>query len=62
VPGLAAVEHGDGAAGLRQPPGDAEADNPGADDNCLRTMGGKSDWRGNLGLPSPGMPGQVQWV
>jgi hypothetical protein len=62
MPGLAAVEYRNGAASLRQPPGDAEADDPGADDDRLRTMGGKNDRFSNDGLPSPGMPGQVQWV
>src|SRR3954468_8941064 len=62
MPGLAAVKHTDSAAGLRQPPSDAEADDAGADDDCLRPMDRKNDRFVNDGLPSPGMPGQVQCV
>jgi hypothetical protein len=62
VPGLAAVKHTDGAAGLRQSPSDAQADDAGADDDRLRPMDRKNDRLVNNGLPSPGMPGQVQWV
>jgi hypothetical protein len=62
VPGLAAVVNRDLAAGLGQPPGDAETDNPGADDDGLRTVRWNNERRANDGLPSPGMPGQVQWV
>ena len=60
--GLATVVDGDLAAGLSQPPGDAEADNPGADDDGPRTVRWDNKRRANDGLPSPGMPGQVQWV
>jgi hypothetical protein len=62
MPGLAAVEHADSAAGLRQPPRDPEADDAGADDDRLRPKDRKYDRFVNDGLPSPGMPGQVQWV
>src|SRR3954451_20579080 len=62
MPGLAAVKHTDSAGGLRQPPSDAQADDAGADDDCLRPMDRKYDRFVNDGLPSPGMPGQVQWV
>ena len=62
VPGLAAVINRDLAARLSQPPGDAETDDPGADDNGLRTVRWNNERRANDGLPSPGMPGQVQWV
>ncbi len=62
APGLAAVVHRDRAAGLNQPPGNAQADDAGPDDDCLRTLRGNDNGRANSGLPSPGMPGQVQWV
>ncbi len=38
VPGLAAVVDGHRAAGLNQPPGNAQADHTGADDDRLRTL------------------------
>jgi len=38
VPGFAAIVNRDPAAGLRQPPGNAEADNAGADDDGLRLI------------------------
>ena len=38
APGLAAVVNGDRAAGLGQPPGNAEADDAGADDDGLRAL------------------------
>ena len=44
VPGLAAVIDGDGAAGLREPPGDAEADHAGADDDRLRALLWERQW------------------
>ena len=62
APGVAAVVHGDRAAGLCQPPRDTEADDPGADDDRLRTVRWNDNRRANDGLPSPGKPGQVQWV
>ena len=62
VPRLAAVVNRDLAAGLSQPPGDAKTDDPGADDDGLRTVRWNNERRANDGLPSPGMPGQVQWV
>ena len=34
----------------------------GADDDCLRTLRWNNNGRAYDGLPSPGMPGQVQWV
>jgi hypothetical protein len=62
VSGLAAIVDSDLAARLRQPPGDAETDDPGADDDGLRTVRWDDKRCANDGLPSPGMPGQVQWV
>jgi hypothetical protein len=62
MPGLAAIVDRDGAAGLGQPPGDAQADDAGADDDRPRALLWNNKGRANDGLPSPGMPGQVQWV
>jgi len=59
--GLAAVIDRDGAAGLRQPPRDAEANNTRPDDNRLRVVRGNNNGCANRGLPSPGhaRPGSV---
>jgi hypothetical protein len=62
MPGLAAVVDRDGAAGLRETPGDAQPDDAGADDDRLRALRWKDNGCTNDGLPPPGMPGQVQWV
>ena len=60
--GFGTVVDGHRATRLGQPPGNPQPHDPGADDDGLRAKRRYGDGRGNSGLPSPGKPGQVQWV
>ena len=62
APGLALIVNSHRAAGLGEPPRDAETDDAGADDNGPRALLRNGKDGANDGLPPPGMPGQVQWV
>ena len=62
MPGHASIVNGDGAAGLREPPRDAEADDAGADDDCPRPLLRNRKAVLMTDSPPPGMPGQVHWV
>jgi hypothetical protein len=62
MPGLGAIIDGDRAISLGKAPGYPQAYDPGADDDGFRANRRNGSQRGYDGLPSPGMPGQVQWV
>src|ERR1700736_4934098 len=59
---LRPVVDGDRTAGLRQTPSYAQPHYSGADDDGFGARWRYHGRRGNIGLPSPGTPDQVQWV
>src|SRR5437867_4323429 len=59
---LRPVVDGDRTAGLRQTPSNAQAHDSSADDDGFGARRRYHGRRGDIGLPSPGTPDQVQWV